>query len=195
MKNGTLCDVYCEVPWISLCRSIGHVCRVQGFVSFSSHRPLPERYKVSFQIGGCAISNNRGAQARAVFEPQTTTGKELFSYSNCLHTIILILLGASHEETGLVWKSGRDHCPDMRNVNCRFSRSRLKHVVFLSTLSSQVTLIAVFSCKRSTYTLATVIAGSVRTLSAIFARIAFTFINIWWKISKHQCLTLEIALV
>ena len=26
MKNGTLCDVYCEVPWISLCHSIGHVC-------------------------------------------------------------------------------------------------------------------------------------------------------------------------
>ena len=25
MKNGTLCDVYCEAPWISLCHSIGHV--------------------------------------------------------------------------------------------------------------------------------------------------------------------------
>ena len=26
IKNRTLCDVYCEVPWISVCHSIGHVC-------------------------------------------------------------------------------------------------------------------------------------------------------------------------
>ena len=26
MKDETLCEVYCEVPWISLCHSIGHVC-------------------------------------------------------------------------------------------------------------------------------------------------------------------------
>ena len=28
MKNGTLCDVYCEVPWISLCHNIGHACHM-----------------------------------------------------------------------------------------------------------------------------------------------------------------------
>ena len=26
MKNGTLCGVYCEVPWIFSCHSIGHLC-------------------------------------------------------------------------------------------------------------------------------------------------------------------------
>ena len=46
MKNGTLCDVYCEVPWIS-CHTIGHVCvcAVSSIVSFSNHRPCLERYR------------------------------------------------------------------------------------------------------------------------------------------------------
>ena len=30
MKNETLCEVYCEVPWISLCHSIGHAWTFKG---------------------------------------------------------------------------------------------------------------------------------------------------------------------
>ena len=48
-----------------------------------------------------------------------TTGSELFSYQTYLHTRTFILLSIFYLLRRLVWKSGTDQCPDMRNVHFR----------------------------------------------------------------------------
>ena len=58
-----------------------------------------------------------------VFEPQTATGRVLFSYLTYItFTLTNLYCEVSfHQKRRLVsWKSGKDHCPGMRNVHFRF---------------------------------------------------------------------------